>query len=124
MMEAVATAGLATKVPATIKPKIATTKIKQAKQKHKKSCLPQKPRSFSIIYPIERPPFLTERKSEAKSCIAPTKIQPIKIQIKAGSHPKYAAIIGPTIGPAPAIEESGDQRARYDYMAHNPPHQT
>ena len=56
------------------------------------------------MYEMERPLLRTDITIAAKSWKAPTKTQPTKIQIKAGSHPKYAAIIGPTIGPGPAID--------------------
>jgi len=42
---------------------------------------------------------------EPKSWTPPTKIEPRMIQMTAGSHPKKrAARMGPTIGPAPAME--------------------
>ena len=47
-----------------------------------------------------------ETKSVAKSCTPPMRIEPATIQTRAGSQPKaVAAMIGPTIGPAPAIDE-------------------
>ena len=39
-----------------------------------------------------------------KSCTAPINIVPKTTQSSAGSHPQYAAMHGPTIGAAPAIE--------------------
>ena len=59
---------------------------------------------ISITKEIERPLLRIEITKAAKSWNAPTNTQPTKIQIKAGSQPKYAAIIGPTIGPGPAID--------------------
>ena len=67
IMEAVATAGVFTKVPATMSPKIATTRIRDTQQKIRNIWRPAKPMSRSITYPMERPPCLTERNREAKS---------------------------------------------------------
>ena len=53
---------------------------------------------------MERPPWRTERKSDTMSCTAPMKMQPIITQATTAPQPKYAAAIGPTIGPAPAID--------------------
>ncbi len=48
----------------------------------------------------------TDATAEPKSCTPPTKIEPSTIQIRAGIQPKKSpARIGPTIGPAPAIDE-------------------
>ena len=59
-----------------------------------------------MVSAMDRPPFLTDIKVLPKSCTPPTKIAPTKIHAQVGPQPKYiAAKIGPTIGPAPAIEE-------------------
>ena len=103
-IDAVATSGNLANKPAINSVKIATTKIKHRMQNDKNNCLPLKPIIFSITKEIERPLLRIEITKAAKSWNAPTNTQPTKIQIKAGSQPKYAAIIGPTIGPGPAID--------------------
>ena len=104
IIDDVATSGNFAKRPAIRRVKIATTSKRHKKQNDKNSCLPVIPSIFSITYETERPLFLMDITRAAKSWKAPTNTQPTRIQIKAGSQPKYAAMIGPTIGPGPAID--------------------
>ena len=57
-----------------------------------------------MITPMDLPSVRNEAAKLPKSCTAPKKIPPNKIQITAGTHPKVTAMMGPTIGPAPAME--------------------
>ena len=102
--DALATSGRDTNIPAIRIEKIPTTRMRHAKQKPKNSWRPVKPISFSMMNEIDLPLLRTDITKAAKSWNAPTKTQPTKIQISAGRKPKYAAMIGPTIGPGPAIE--------------------
>ena len=53
----------------------------------------------------ERALWRTDAIVAPKSCTPPTRIVPATIQISAGSQPKKSpARIGPTIGPAPAMD--------------------
>lgn len=54
--------------------------------------------------PMERPWFRKEITIEPKSCTAPMKMEPIRIQTSAGTQPQMMAMAGPTIGPVPVIE--------------------
>ena len=92
------------KVPATTSANAATTRIQNSQQNRRNNFFPNLPIYSSIIYPIVRPLFFTDAYMEAKSCTAPKKTPPIRIQSITGSHPKIAAWIGPLIGPAPAID--------------------
>ena len=58
------------------------------------------------ISAMERALWRMEAINEEKSWTPPIKMEPRITQIRAGSQPKaVAAMIGPTIGPAPAMEE-------------------
>ena len=68
------------------------------------SCFPRRPIWLRIMTPMDFPSVRREAAMLPKSCTAPKKIPPTKIQMIAGIHPKVTAITGPTIGPAPAME--------------------
>ena len=53
---------------------------------------------------MDFPSVRSEAAMLPKSCTAPKNIPPTKIQITAGIQPKVTAMMGPTIGPAPAME--------------------
>ena len=58
------------------------------------------------ISAIENPLCLTEAIKLEKSCTPPKNMQPSIIHTSVGNHPKaMPATMGPTMGPAPAIEE-------------------
>ena len=54
----------------------------------------------AIVFPFSR----TEITRAPKSWTAPIKMVPKTIQINAGSQPQYAAMQGPMMGAAPAME--------------------
>ena len=103
-MEAEPTPGFATKVLAMMSENTPMTSISVEKLKRIKSCLPLIPIWFRIMTPMDFPSVRREAAMLPKSWTAPKKIPPTKIQITAGIQPKVTAMMGPTIGPAPAIE--------------------
>ena len=103
-MDAEPTPGLATKVLAIMSENTPITKISVEKLKRINNCLPLSPIWFRIITPMDFPSVRSEAAILPKSCTAPKKIPPTKIQMTAGIHPKVTAMMGPTIGPAPAME--------------------
>ena len=64
------------------------------------------PTRLRVVSTIERPRLRMDMKVLPKSWMPPTNIAPTRIHSKVGPQPKYMpANIGPTMGPAPAIEE-------------------
>ena len=57
-----------------------------------------------VISAMERPFSFRLTTSAPKSCTAPIKMVPITIQTRAGSQPQYAAMQGPIMGAAPAMD--------------------
>ena len=82
---------------------ITTSRVTYAKME--KRNLPLLPRVASIIWPMVLPSKRMEEYRAPKSCTPPKKMLPIKIHSITGTQPNTAAVIGPTIGPAPAMEE-------------------
>ena len=103
-IEAEATPGLATNVFAIMSENTPMTRMRVEKLKRMKSCFPLKPIWFRIMTPIDFPSVRREAAMLPKSWTAPKKIPPARIQITAGIQPNVTAMMGPTIGPAPAIE--------------------
>jgi hypothetical protein len=74
-------------------------------------------RHARMISATERAPWRTDATSVEKSCTAPMKMAPRRIQSSPGSHPNSSpAMMGPTIGPAAEIAlkccaSSGNGRA-------------
>ena len=62
--------------------------------------------ALAVTSPIVAPFSRIEMISEPKSCMPPKKIDPTTIQINEGTQPhRQTAMMGPMIGPAPAMEE-------------------
>ncbi len=93
------------KVEATTLTNEAITRIKTRRAKMMKSFFEALPIVDLMISPTDFPPFLTEAKSEPKSCNPPKKIPPTTHQRKNGTHQSRAAWIGPLIEQDPDIEE-------------------
>ena len=93
------------KVPATTLTNEATTKSKTKIANSVKSLPAIGPIDCLIISPTDFPLLRIDAKSEPKSCKPPKKIPPITHHSETGNQPKTEAIIGPLIGPAPAIDE-------------------
>ena len=103
-------------VSATMEAKAAMTRMRVMYAKIRNSFLALSPMDSDMIVPMERPLFLTEAKSDPKSCTAPKNSPPTSIQIVTGIHPKMAAWMGPVMGPAPAIEEKWCPRSTWGWM--------
>ena len=58
----------------------------------------------SMTSPMVLPSWRMEANSAEKSCTPPKKMPPMTIHSSTGIQPKKAALIGPVIGPAPAME--------------------
>ena len=60
-----------------------------------------------MISPMDRPPWRTEATRAPKSWTPPKKMPPMTIHSAQASQPKPkpAALMGPVMGPAPAMEE-------------------
>ena len=101
----VAASGTATKVLDTILANAAITRTRVSQANIEKSFLPFSPIFSPITSPSDLPPYLTDANNEPMSWTPPKKMEPITIHRNTGTHPKMAAAIGPTIGPAPAIDE-------------------
>ena len=80
------------------------TRMQNSQQKSRNSTLPAPPMYSSMIRPSPLPLLRTEANREEKSCTAPKNMLPMMIQTSTGPQPNMAAIIGPLIGPAPAME--------------------
>ena len=61
------------------------------------------PISVRAISARERPLWRIDATRTVKSCTAPASTAPIRIQIRPGAKPNWAASVGPTSGPAPAM---------------------
>jgi hypothetical protein len=82
----------------------ATTRTNASQRKPPNTTRTRWPRLSSAISAIDRPRARRDAMRLEKSCTAPMKIDPTRIQITAGSHPQTAhARIGPTMGPTPAM---------------------
>ena len=103
--DAVATAGCLAKVFAVRSRNTMITYTRASTTKIMNN-FPAPPPPIHALYRQWNDLHYDRHKSTPKSCTPPTRIAPTKIHTQVGPHPKYiAAKIGPTIGPAPAIDE-------------------
>jgi len=99
-----AAAGFSVKVRATMAANTAITRISVARAKIRKKVLPVMPMFSSMISPIELPRCRMLATRLDMSCAPPRKIEPMSTQSTTGTQPKTAAVTGPMMGAAPAIE--------------------
>ena len=102
--DVVATEGTPTKLLATMFAKAAMTRSSVTQANMLNNFLPVSPIVSSITLPMDLLSCRTEAKRDAKSWTPPRKILPTTIQRNTGTQPNIAAEIGPTIGPAPAMD--------------------
>lgn len=101
-----ATTGSSTKVAVVRTVKTATTRKSESIVNIRKSFFALWPIQWSMTSPIDFPSWRIEAMTAPKSCGPPRNMEPKMHHTIVGSQPNIeAAVIGPTMGPAPAMDE-------------------